>query len=109
MLLGKRVRVLFIGGVVAAGLVVAPSADAGPPVVGRLGIGRTVFWDGTYVPSGHVENDSLCNTAAGPCFDYRLTLGQTGPFADCGSKNADDGSVADNNSKCGVGVTPFSV
>lgn len=78
MKLGKRVRVLFIAGLVSAGLVVAPSADAGPPVVGRLGIGGSVFWDGTYVPSGHVENDSLCNSAAGPCFDYQLTLKQAG-------------------------------
>ena len=79
MQLGKRARVLFVAGLVAAGLVVTPSATAdAPPVVARLGVGGTAFWDGTFVESGHVEDDGMCNTAAGPCFDYQLVLENAG-------------------------------
>ena len=73
-----RGRVLIVGavvGVVVGGLAWVPSVRAAaPPVVGRLEVGQAVFWDGSYVERGRVEDDHLCDSAAGKCFDYELDV-----------------------------------
>jgi hypothetical protein len=71
---GRWARIAFVAFIAAAGLAVIAPANADPPVVAHLGVGGSAFWDGTYVVAGHVEDDNLCNTPAGPCFDYMLDI-----------------------------------
>src|SRR5947209_7112327 len=85
--LARRVRLVVAGmaAIGSAGLVMplsvraaTDSPPAPPPPVATLGLGQAAFWNGTYVESGHVEDDGLCGTGAGPCFDYPLDLTRSG-------------------------------